>query len=465
MLRKCEWKQFITAGFVLMLTLGALGSLAGVAVAAWSVVGPMNSDRAGHTATLMPDGRVLVAGGTGLADAQLVDTSSGAGPASSMIVARQGHTASALANSKVLAAGGFTTGGASATAEIYDLATNSWSSAASMSVNRESHTATLLPDGKILITGGCDSLGNPLSGAEIYDPAANSWSPAAPMSAARCVHTATRLTTGQVLVAGGSGLASAEIYDPGTNSWAPAASMSIGRDAHTATLLPNGHVFVAGGFSATAEIYDPATNSWAPAASMSTARQAHTATLLTNGLVLVAGGGNNLGDPLSSTEAYDPEGDTWGLPDTMNTARVGHTATLLSNGKVLVAGGGTAVLEVFTAPGTVNLPDINITPSSVDFGLVHLNSIADQLVTMTNNGTVNLTLGGVTFGGANINQFSKAADKCSRKTLAPGASCTVDLRFKPTTAGLKTGTFIIPSNDPDENPVSVPLSGTGVSRR
>jgi hypothetical protein len=138
---------------------------------------------------------------------------------------------------------------------------------------------------------------------------------------------------------------------------------------------------------------------------------------------------------------------------------------LLPNGKVLAAGGGTLVVEVFTAPGTVNIPDITVTPSSVDFGSVQVNTTAEQLLTVINNGTLNLTLGGVTFGGANINQFSKSADKCSRKTLAPGASCTVDLRFKPTTAGVKTGTFIIPSNDPDENPFSVPLSGIGVSRR
>jgi N-acetylneuraminic acid mutarotase len=459
-------KVITVSVIILVLNFFVLGCLFEIAYAAfWTSAGQMNSDRVEHTATLMAGGHVLMAGGSASADAQLVDPISGGGPGSAMILARQGHTATLLPNGKVLVTGGGLSTGGSDTTEIYDPSTNSWSFAASMSANRELHTATLLSDGKVLITGGCDTLGNPLSSAEIYDSAANSWSPAEPMTATRCFHTATRLLNGHVLVTGGIGLPSAEIYDPATNSWSSAASMSANREAHTATLLPNGHVFVAGGFSATAESYDPGTNSWLDAGSMSATREEHSATLLLTGQVLVAGGRNNAGDPLATSDTYDPASNSWILPDIMNSVRVGHTATLLSDGKVLVAGGGSAIMEMFTPPGPVNLPDITVIPTSVDFGLISLNSSAAQLVTVKNDGALNLTIGGVTFGGVSLNQFSKAADKCSRKTLTPGASCTVDLRFKPTTIGGKTATFIIPSTDPDENPFAVLLSGTGVSRR
>jgi len=467
MTRINQRKRLVKAVVALGLNLILLGGLTDFASAqTWSVVAEVR-DRRGHTATLMGDGRILMAGGSGAADAQLIDPLTGGGPESTMNIAREGHTATLLPTGKVFVAGTeLSTDGS--TTEIYDPSTNTWSSATSMSANRGLHTATLLLNGKVLITGGCDALGSPLSSTEIYDPVTNSWSSAAAMSATRCLHTATLLSTGDVLVTGGFGLNSAEIYDPATNSWAPAASMSASRAGHTATLLSNGHVLVAGGPSASAEIYDPGTNTWGPAASMGTSRETHTATLSVNGLVLVAGGVDNSGDPLSSSEVYDPASNTWGIPAIMHVARVGHTATLLSNGTVLVAGGVggiTSSLEVFTFPGPVNRPDITVTPTSLDFGLVQLNSSAVQTVTVKNDGTVGLTTGNVTFGGANINQFSKAADKCSKKTLAPGASCTIDLRFKPTTIGVKTATFIIPSNDPDENPSGVPLGGTGVSRK
>jgi hypothetical protein len=213
---------------------------------------------------------------------------------------------------------------------------------------------------------------------------------------------------------------------------------------------------------ASVEIYDPGTNSWALGASIGEIREGHTATLLLNGLVLVAGGLNNLGNPLRNTHAYDPASNSWTLPALMNSARAGHTATLLSNGEVLVAGGGSATVEVFTPPGpVVNLPDITVIPTSLDFGSVKLHKSGEAVVTVKNDGALSLTIGAVTFGGANIDQFSKTADKCSKKTLAPGASCTISLRFKPTVIGTKTATFIIPSNDPNENPFIVHLTGIG----
>ncbi len=298
----------------------------------WSTGGTMGAARDDHTATLLPSGRVLVTGGSSeisddgessLASAELYD------PAQQLLgtcgehrAARSGHSATLLPSGRVLVAGGCcdSQGNALAGAELYDPASNSWAPAASMSAGRVFHTATLLPSGQVLVAGGGNgSYPFPaLASAELYDPAGNSWAPAASLAAGRQFHTATLLPSGQVLVAGGADdnaddLASAELYDPAGNSWSAAASLGTGRASHTATLLPSGQVLVAGGDGntglatlASAELYDPAGNTWAPAASLNTGRSSHTATLLPSGQVLVVGGWA-LSDALPDSELFAVE--------------------------------------------------------------------------------------------------------------------------------------------------------------
>src|SRR5437867_7604802 len=158
-------------------------------------------------------------------------------PAGSMNANRAGHTATLLADGRVLVVGGRSGGGSSATAEIFDPTTATWSSAASMSVDRSEHTATLLGDGHVLIAGGFSSATSThLTSAEIYDPVANTWSAANPMLSGRNDHTATLLGDGKVMVAGGFGfsgtLALAEVYDPVTDHWTAVGSMGTPRDDH-----------------------------------------------------------------------------------------------------------------------------------------------------------------------------------------------------------------------------------------
>ena len=276
-------------------------------------------------------------------------TVTGWSSAGSMITARDRHTATLLPSGKVLIAGGYGSNRSLAIAELYDPATNSWSSAGTMASTRAYHTATLLPSGKVLIAGGNNEVDYHFT-AELYDPATNTWSPAGTMAEGRTSHTATLLSSGKVLVSGGYAntfLSTAELYDPVTNTWSPAGSMSSRRHSHTATLLSSGKVLVAGagGFSdssflGTAEVYDPATNSWSPAGSMSSIRGYHTATLLSSGKVLVAGGSSRYNSNyLATAEVYDPATNTWSEANSMTTARRYHTATLLSSGKVLVSGG------------------------------------------------------------------------------------------------------------------------------
>ena len=194
------------------------------------------------------------------------------------------QTATLLDNGKVLIAGGDTGHGFVSSAELYDPASNTWSSAGSMATARAVATATHLNNGKVLITGGLNNNNQPLSSAELYDPATNTWSSAGNMATVRVYDTATLLPNGNVLVAGGyTGpyLSSAELYDPTTNSWSSAASMATPRGFQTATLLNNGKVLVAGGdFSElqSAELYDPVGNTWSSASSMNIGRSFQSAT-------------------------------------------------------------------------------------------------------------------------------------------------------------------------------------------
>ena len=229
--------------------------------------------------------------------------------------------------------------------------------APSISQGRWAHTATLLEDGRVLIVGGHESASLKLASAEIYDPASQTWSSAGNMSDKRGEGlSATLLSDGRVLVFGETDEPTAEIYDPATNQWTLVGELSQARTAASATLLADGRVLVAGGLDATkagreqldtAEIFDPATGEWSPAASTGQVHSNHRAIMLDDGTVFLIGG--NL------TEIYDPETDTWtaaGAPDREKSW--GYTADLLSDGKVLVTGG------VFLRGGWQGIPSAPI---------------------------------------------------------------------------------------------------------
>jgi WD40 repeat protein len=320
-----------------------------------------------HTATVLPDGKVLVAGGHGssgglLASAELYDPRSGSWTATGgMIEARLDYTATLLPDGKVLVSGGSgdVTGISNplASAELYDPSSGSWTNTGNMDGVRSDHTATLLPDGKVLVAGGYVRIGESdiswLASAELYDPGSGSWTVTGSMMSSRARHTATLLPDGKVLVAGGyigatseDQLASAELYDPRSGSWTATAGMTDAREGHSATLLPDGKVLVAGGISshtsrqlASVELYDPSTGSWTATGGMIEARYVHAATLLPDGKVLVAGGYSSSSDALAFAELYDPSTGSWTATGGMIEARYSHTATLLPDGKVLVAGG------------------------------------------------------------------------------------------------------------------------------
>jgi N-acetylneuraminic acid mutarotase len=283
-------------------------------------------------------------------------------PIRDMTTGRAAHTATLLPDGKVLVAGGMDNGNSSASTEVFDPATQQFKPAVNMSVARSGHTATLLANGKILIAGGYN--GTYLATAELYDPATNTFTPARGMTAGRSGHVATLLPNGKVLLAGGVGtgwtfLSSAEIYDPATNTFAATGDMLAERESHTATLLANGKVLIAGGhrgrrpsltIHSSTEVYDPATGRFTAAAGMTRIRHKHEAVLLADGRVLILGGSDERdGQPAyTSAEIYDPVANNFRATGSMNAPRykLQGTAVLLSDGKVLVAGGASRA-EVF----------------------------------------------------------------------------------------------------------------------
>ncbi|MDQ3666444.1 MAG: hypothetical protein M3410_07625 [Acidobacteriota bacterium] len=283
--------------------------------------------------------------------------------ARSMTTQRAAHTATLLPNSNVLVAGGFAGNENSlASAEVFDPATSEFVSAGNMNATRAGHTATLLPYGKVLIAGGYN--GSYLSSAELYDPATRTFTPTARMVTARSGHVATLLNNGKVLLAGGTGvawmfLAAAELYDPATNTFTATGAMLAARESHTATLLANGKVLIAGGHRgrraaitiySSAEIYDPAMGRFSATGDMTRIRHKHEATLLANGRVLIIGGADERdGRPAyTSVEIYNPATGVFTAVGNMNSARykLQGTAVLLNNGNVLIAGGANRA-EVF----------------------------------------------------------------------------------------------------------------------
>ncbi|MGO8735253.1 MAG: protein kinase domain-containing protein [Terriglobia bacterium] len=299
-----------------------------------------------------------------------------------MTTVRVDHTATLLPNGQVLLTGGCSNSTALNTAEMYNPTTHTFTAlSAAMTTARIGHTATLLPTGQVLIAGGFNHLATeaPLDTAELYDPVANTFTAlTATMTTGREQQAATLLPNGQVLITGGwnrshNALSSAELYNPAADTFtALTATMTSGRVAHTSTLLPDGQVLIAGGsliYGAntlnTAELYDPVANTFtALSATLTALRGGHTATLLPSGQVLIAGGfrlADRFGTVLNTAELYNPKAKTFTpLTATMTTIREFAAAALLSNGLVLITGGSpdgsrafstaTNTAEVYEAP-------------------------------------------------------------------------------------------------------------------
>jgi len=352
----------------------------------WVSAGQMAEARVEHTATLLQDDRVLVAGGFAdgeandvRASAELYDPKTGTWTRTGdMLQARAGHVAVLLTDGTVLVAGGGSSPVDSLdTAELFDPRTGSWSPTGKLRARLAGASATLLLDGRVLLAGG-EVDGDAQLTAEIYDPTTRKWSFTGDMRAPRTGPTVTRLWTGQVLVAGGADgttpVSSAELFDPETGTWSAGGSMTEPRVAHAAAILDDGRVLVAGGLSGglggdlepqdileSAEVFDPVDRSWMPTGSMSAARFQFTLTALDDGTVLAAVGDHIGNGPVTGAELYDGSVGSWAAAGTMLQARAAQKAALLADGDVLLVGGegpgarGLASAETFDGPAPILL--------------------------------------------------------------------------------------------------------------
>jgi hypothetical protein len=339
----------------------------------WVFVGRLNTARQNHTATLLRNGQVLVAGGSDdngavLASAELYDPATGTWSVTGSLAApRARHFAFALPSGAVLAIGGDQPCcQTNITAELYDTGTGTWSPAGNRGPIVGIYVATMLQTGKVLVIDAMPYR----TDAWLYDPIQQTWNQASGSRAYRQYPDAMLLQDGKVLVVGGTNDADevviapgAELYDPTTDAWTMTGSPNVLREAGTDTVLPDGSVLAAGGFSwvtqadqyswitysvpwRSSESYD-ADGIWRPAGDLNEARSSHTATLLPGGRVLIVGGegipdpelGAYSGRVLKSAELYDPTAAAWTHTSSLNGARMRHTATLLDDGSVLVVGG------------------------------------------------------------------------------------------------------------------------------
>ncbi|MGH2772071.1 MAG: kelch repeat-containing protein, partial [Actinomycetota bacterium] len=465
----------------------------------WGQTGSLLLPRFSHTATTLANGKVLVAGGCAVPTApedadpcpiqtsstEIFDPASGSWlPAAPMGFGRSGHTATLLADGRVLIAGGCLPPSDAVdcpgnnSSEIYNPTLGVWLPAGPLSFGRRFHTATLLANGKVLVSGG-KSGSTALSASEIFDPSTGLWSAVGSMSQFRFNHTASLLQSGKLLVVGGQStsafLSSAELFDPSTGVWNTTGPLPSARAMHTSTLLSSGKVLVAGGSNATSStkssiLYDPSLGSWSATGSLRLARSTHAATLLPSGKVLVAGGQTSTADagrPRPSAELYDPATELWGATSTMRqgrsgspTAPTGHSLSLLLDGRVLVVGGidGTAA-EIFIAQSDLSIVNTQDSPDPVSLGeeLAYTAGVINRGLSSASGVTVTEVLpSGARFVSAASSQGTCAQASgtvtCLLGSLSMGKSATITVVIEPNIAGTETNIVSVSSNEQDPHP-------------
>jgi hypothetical protein len=281
-------------------------------------------------------------------------------PAGGMAVSRFWHTATLLNDGSVLMAGGETSSDITATCELYNPSTRRFAATGSMNVPRALHTATLMPDGRVLIVGGItrDSGNNirPVASAEIYNPSTGAFTATYGQSGHPLARrTATLIDDGTVLLTGGNsgpptqgteslaGFPYAETFDPATETFRPTADMAFGRTLHSATRLSNGAVLVCGGTDGkepSCETYVPATRNFVAGHDMVTSRRGHTAAPLGGDRVLLVGGAPDYNGNSVVAEIYDARANQTARTGDAVLARSVAVAVTLRAGIFIIGGNG-----------------------------------------------------------------------------------------------------------------------------
>jgi len=467
-------KKLWSAALMALTLISVAAPAAAQAAAGFAETAPMGVNREWHTATVLPNGEVLIAGG-------------------------QGDASQAVAS-----------------AELFDPQTESWRPTASMTTPRSSATATLLRDGTVLVAGGVSTNGPETATVELYLPDDEQWIDGPPLPAPRGNGTAIRLRNGKVLFAGGAeGTAardSAWLYNPQTGFWEGTANtLSVPHRFPQSAMLPDGRVLVLGGTSTSAEgtagadIYDPATNSFTPTADMGVSRKGFALATLPNGEILVAGGnGGNWSLPRESAELFDPESETWRPVEAPLIERTEGSAITLEGGEVLLyewentgelfdptgeswsAAGESANAVIGGA--NVRLPDGRVLltggcecgPNPVNKAQIYTPAtqteetgleFGDQPVgyrspvlyaTVENVGDEALWPIAISFLNHEEGDFAIYNETCVGKRIAPGGRCVVGVRFAPSATGDQAATLELEDNSTG-NSTEIALGATGVT--
>jgi hypothetical protein len=346
---------------------------------AWTSTGDLHVARRGHTATLLPDGHVLIAGGLGrdehpIAELEIWDPKTGKWTiAAKLSEPRAYHGAVMLPNNRVLFVGGtrgddlyirFENGTAALAAETYDVATNRWDPVFYPPHPYEKPMLATLPDGRLVVAGGYDFT-TTLTRVELWTHTTGPDAPWELIRAAASPPPALALPSGMgegstmTLLSGGGALAvggnawqalSAQRWDPTTKTWTDVA-IHAARIHHIAAILPDGRVLIAGGEGLgpkqtrptmavpalprvkTAELFDPTTGRFERTGAPVMAFASAAATVLADGRVLVTGGGGAM------AELYAAKTGRFTRAPAMHASRSGHTATTLHDGRVVAIGG------------------------------------------------------------------------------------------------------------------------------
>lgn len=379
-------------GAIAVLALLAAGVLAdtgvghagiGAGAGRWEATGSLSIPRYDHTTTLLTNGRVLAAAGRRVVDtdsaivasAEVYRPQSGEwSPTGSLNEGRWSHTATRLPDGRVLVAGGFAdphVAGSNAqpvtdSAEIYDPVTGTWTLTGDLNVRRALHTAVALPNGTVLVAGGrtCDeapptacNFMHRTDSAEVFDPTTGTWTEVGRLTHDRHTTSAALLADGTVLVPAGfsseGSNRTAEIYDPATGTWRLTASLNQGRARQGAMLLHDGQVLVAAGFGGEdiAELYNPDTETWTVTGSVAEARRFNFSyQVLPDGRALIAGGAVPPAGPSSSAELYDPATGQWSSAGDMPQVH-GSSSSLSKTDEAILLGTPRADTAQSTACG------------------------------------------------------------------------------------------------------------------
>ncbi len=375
-------KSFIATILVGIVYLSILSSI--VQAAEWNNKGTLITPRFWHTATLLNNGKVLVVGGESngsrIKQTEIYDPVTGNWAYTAFPNdVRKDHTAHLVTVNKftgetrVLIIGGSDSNTYANTAELYNPATNTWTSTPNMNNRRIQHGSSILDDGKIFVTGGY----NPtvLNATEEYDPILNVWSNRASLNTARRLHAQVTFKDTQgnnkIMVIGGlnsngNQLNSIEIYDPPTDTWTIGPDMHLTRFDFSAVVLHDGRILVVGGNTNndnTSEVYNPASNSWTMYTATNAFKYGGTLALLRGGAnykALVAGGTNS-----ANVQLFDPEINQWSTTISLNSPRSRFTLTTLNDGTILAIAGLNSLGQTNTSE--VYTPDQLATPTPTPF--------------------------------------------------------------------------------------------------